>query len=236
MKKFSKIAFHNQNNMTEKQKSLSNEGWQQGHIEHRNSQGRHGMGTSEQPTSRHSSCPKTLLHSWGARLQRMLQSVNSATPTVLSSPCLLVSILILTCVSPFWDYEVSQRWGWHGYTPLPGVCGWQDNTEQYQLLQETTLRGVGPAPTQKHQCESRSSTQDPSPGIGSPMGNQVCIGPRLLWDLLFGKPPPPWVEAANVYCISLKQLPKIYAKPSTDQGNWFNHFSLYICKHPSSLM
>ena len=73
-------------------------------------------------------------------------------------------------------------------------------------------------------------------GIGSPMGNQALIVPRPLWDLLFAKTPSPWLDAANVYCVSLKWLPKIYAEPSKDQCNQLNHFSLYICKYPSSFM
>ena len=45
---------------------------------------------------------------------------------------------------------------------------------------ENVLRGMGPAPTQKGQWGVRSSTQDPHPWIGSPMGNQASIVPRLL--------------------------------------------------------
>ena len=54
-----------------------------------------------------------------------------------------------------------------------------------------------PAPTRKGQWGARPGTQDPHPRIGSPVGNQACIVPRPLWDLLFAKTPSPWIEAAN---------------------------------------
>ena len=45
----------------------------------------------------------------------------------------------------------------------------------------------GSAPTRKTQWGARSSRQDPCPWIGSLGGNQTCIVPWLLWDLLLLK-------------------------------------------------
>ena len=47
-------------------------------------------------------------------------------------------------------------------------------------------------------------TRELSPRIGFTVGNQACIVPRLLPGLLFATTPSPRIEAANVYCISLK--------------------------------
>ena len=52
--------------------------------------------------------------------------------------------------------------------------------------------------------DSEVGGQDPCPQIGSLMGNQALIVPRLLLRLALGKTPSPWIEAAKVYCISLK--------------------------------
>ena len=43
----------------------------------------------------------------------------------------------------------------------------------------------------------RAGTQEPSPLIGSPVGNQAYIVPRLLLGWLFAETPSPWIEAAN---------------------------------------
>ena len=48
---------------------------------------------------------------------------------------------------------------------------------------------------------SKFGGQDPCPWIGSPVGNQACIVPWLLWDLLLLKLP--HAEAAYVYWVSL---------------------------------
>ena len=48
-----------------------------------------------------------------------------------------------------------------------------------------------PASTRKGQWGARSRTQDTCPQTGSPMGNQACIVPRLLWDLFLLKLPHP---------------------------------------------
>ena len=47
----------------------------------------------------------------------------------------------------------------------------------------------GPAPNRKSQWGARFAGQDPHPRIGSPVGNQACIVPRLLLDLLLLKLP-----------------------------------------------
>ena len=62
----------------------------------------------------------------------------------------------------------------------------------------------GSAPTRKN--------QDPRPWIGSPVGNQACIVPRLLWDLLLlKKTPSPWGKQMFTEYL---YLPKIWARPS----------------------
>ena len=54
--------------------------------------------------------------------------------------------------------------------------------------------------------------QDPRPWIGSPVGNQACIVPRLLWDLLLLKLPHP--ELRQQMFTEYLHLPKVCAKPS----------------------
>ena len=49
----------------------------------------------------------------------------------------------------------------------------------------------GPAPTWKSQWGARFCGQDPHPWIGSPVGNQACIAPKPLGDLLLLKLPHP---------------------------------------------
>ena len=67
----------------------------------------------------------------------------------------------------------------------------------------------GPAPTWKSQWGVRFGRQDPCPQTGSPMGNQACIVPRLLWDLLLLKSPHP--EIQHTLRPSQKALGVIYA-------------------------
>ena len=57
------------------------------------------------------------------------------------------------------------------------------------------------SPLSEKPVGSEVGRQDPRPWISSPMGNQACFVPRLLWDLLLLKLPHP--EAANVYWVSL---------------------------------
>ena len=57
------------------------------------------------------------------------------------------------------------------------------------------------SPHSEKPVESEVGGQDPHPWTGSPVGNQACIVPRLLWDLFLLKLPHP--EAANVYWVSL---------------------------------
>ena len=52
---------------------------------------------------------------------------------------------------------------------------------------------------------------DPRPWIGSPVGNQACIVPRLLWDLLLLKLPHP--ELRQQMLTEYLHLPKVCAKP-----------------------
>ena len=61
-----------------------------------------------------------------------------------------------------------------------------------------------PSPHSEKPVDSEVGGQDPCPQIGSLMGNQALIVPRLLLRLALGKTPSPWIEAAKVYCISLK--------------------------------
>ena len=51
----------------------------------------------------------------------------------------------------------------------------------------STCEKCGPALTWKSQWGPSFSGQDPCPWIGSPVGNQTCIVPSLLWDLLLLK-------------------------------------------------
>ena len=62
----------------------------------------------------------------------------------------------------------------------------------------------GSAPTWKSQWGASFGGQHPRPRIGSPVGNQALIVPRPLYDMLFAKTPSPWIEAANIYWVSLK--------------------------------
>ena len=57
------------------------------------------------------------------------------------------------------------------------------------------------SPQSEKPVGSEVGGQDPHSWIGSPVGNQACIVPWLLWDLLLLKLPHP--EAANVYWVSL---------------------------------
>ena len=53
--------------------------------------------------------------------------------------------------------------------------------------------------------------RDPRPWISSPVGNQACIVPRLLWDLLLLKTLSPWSKQMFTEYL---YLPKIWARPS----------------------
>ena len=82
----------------------------------------------------------------------------------------------------------------------------------------------GSAPTQKT-SGGRGWWAGPTSMIGSPVGNQACIVPRLLWDLLLLKLPHP--EASKcllgifIFLKSGLDLPGM-------EHSWFDHFSLYI--------
>ena len=65
------------------------------------------------------------------------------------------------------------------------------NEERSRYREPFYVWEMWPAPTQKSQWGVRFDGQDPLPRIGSPMGNQACIVPRLLWDLFLLKIPHP---------------------------------------------
>ena len=67
--------------------------------------------------------------------------------------------------------------------------------------------------------------QDPRPRIGSPVGNQACIVPRLLWDLLLLKLPHP---EASKWLLSILIFPKSGLDLPGMEHSQFNHFSFYI--------
>ena len=59
---------------------------------------------------------------------------------------------------------------------------------------------------------SKVGGQDPRPWIGSPVGNQACIVPWLLWDLLLLKLP--HLELRQQMFTEYLYLPQIWARPS----------------------
>ena len=105
-------------------------------------------------------------------------------------------ISIWQLISLLWCWN----WDFNTYPDLKLL----PNHSSYLMGNRSKSGKCGLGPTQKSQWGARSSTQDPHPWIGSPVGNQALILPKLRWNLLFAKIPSPWIEAVNVYCISLK--------------------------------
>ena len=68
-----------------------------------------------------------------------------------------------------------------------------------------------PSPHSEKPVGSEAGGQDPCPWTGSPMENQACIVPRLLWDLLLLKLPHP--ELRQQMFPEYIWLPKVCAKP-----------------------
>ena len=68
--------------------------------------------------------------------------------------------------------------------------------------------------------------QDPCPWIGSPVGNQACIVPRLLWDLLLPKKFP-HPEASKCLLSVFIFLKSGLDLPGMEPSR-LDHFSLYI--------
>ena len=68
--------------------------------------------------------------------------------------------------------------------------------------------------------------QDPRPWISSPVGNQACIVPRLLWDLLLLKLPHP--ELRKQMFAEYFYLPRIWADPPGMGQSRLDHFSFCI--------
>ena len=60
-----------------------------------------------------------------------------------------------------------------------------------------------PSPYSEKPVGRRFSRQDPHPWIGSPVGNQACIVPRLLWGLLLLKLPYPELRQQMFTKVSL---------------------------------
>ena len=67
--------------------------------------------------------------------------------------------------------------------------------------------------------------QDPHPWISSPVGNQACIVPWLLWDLLLLKLPHP---EASKCLLSIFIFLKSGLDPPGMEPSCLDHFSLYI--------
>ena len=67
--------------------------------------------------------------------------------------------------------------------------------------------------------------QDPRPWISSPVGNQACIVPRLLWDLLLLNLPHP--EASKCLLSIFIFLKSGLDLPGMEPSR-FDHFSLYF--------
>ena len=67
--------------------------------------------------------------------------------------------------------------------------------------------------------------QDPRPGISSSVGNQACIVPRLLWDLLLLKLPHPEARKCllSIFIFLKSGLDLPCMEPSS-----LDHFALYI--------
>ena len=72
---------------------------------------------------------------------------------------------------------------------------------------------------------SEVGRQDPHPWTGSPLGNQACIVPRLLWDLLLLKLSHP--EASKCLLSIFIFLKSGLDLPGMEHSR-FDHFSFYI--------
>ena len=77
---------------------------------------------------------------------------------------------------------------------------------------------------------SKVGGQDPSPWISSPVGNQACLVPRLLWDLLLLNLPHP--ELRKQMFTEYFYLYRIWARPSRYGTKPFQPFLPLHCKCP----
>ena len=77
---------------------------------------------------------------------------------------------------------------------------------------------------------SEVGEQDPRPWISSPVGNQACFVPRLLWDLLLLKTPSPW---GSKCLLSIFILPKSELDLPGMEHSPFWPFLLLHCKYLS---
>ena len=127
--------------------------------------------------------------------------------------------------------QVLPKWDLAG---IPGMCQWPVSSQADTHYAEPCLLGnrstsgkCGPTPTRKSQWGARFGGQDPCPRIGSPMGNQACIVPRLLWDLLLLKLPHPELRQ-QMFTSIFNFLKSVLNHPSME-CNQFNHFPPLSC-------
>ena len=101
-------------------------------------------------------------------------------------------------------------------------CGWT------QLWGTVPSMGNVAQPPLGKAVGSQVGGQDPRPWIGSPVENQACIVPCLLWELVLLKLPHP---EANKCLLSIF----IFLKSELDlpgmEPSLFDHFSLYIANN-----
>ena len=86
------------------------------------------------------------------------------------------------------------------------------------------------SPHSEKPAGSEVGGQDPCPWISSPVGNQACIVPRLLRDLLLLKLPHP--ELRKQTFTEYFYLYRIWARPSRYGTKPFRPFLLLHCKYP----
>ena len=127
-----------------------------------------------------------------------------------------------------WYLHLRHHFSWIHYLILPLL-------HVYPIGNLSAHGKWSPAATRKSQWGARSGTQDPRPRIGFPMGNQACVVPRLLWDLLLLKLPGPELRQQVFTAYLWSNFLKSELNLPSMECNQFNHFSLYICKYPSSL-
>ena len=89
---------------------------------------------------------------------------------------------------------------------------------------------MGLSPHSEKPVGSEVRGQDPRPWIGSPVGNQACIVPRLLRDLLLLKLPHP--ELRKQMFTEYFYLYRIWDRPSRYGTKPFQPFLLLHCKCP----
>ena len=104
---------------------------------------------------------------------------------------------------------------------------WVFNGEPFQVWE------MWPSPHSEKPVGTEVGGQDPHPWIGSPRGNQACIVPRLLWDLLLLKLPHPELRQKMftifIFLKSELDLPSMEHFPFTLQISFFDVWHPLLC-------